>query len=419
MNDTSLALVGKIGWTLVHFTWQGLVLGLATALVLSLMRRASPQQRYAVACTGLLLCLAWPAFDLYQRLQAPGPEALSMGFGAASAGTIVPAGLMSALQDKLLWVVGLWAVCCAVLALRMALGLLWVARASQARTGNPQWQARLNHMASAWGITRKVRLCLVDDLASPLTAGWLRPVVLLPASLVSGMPPDLLEALLAHELAHIRRFDYLVNLGQNVIETLLFFHPAVWWISGRIRVEREQIADDLAAHHLNAPRTLALALSELEKHQFGGHHLAMAASGGELSARIRRLMRPAPAHPGWGAAAPLAGLALACAALVAHAQPSAPPTVTTKALAIFKSCAKPQYPLASLRASHTGAVHLRFLVGTDGTVKDSEIARSSGHEALDRSAREAIALCRFTPAMADGKPVQAWTPVKYVWQLHE
>ena len=83
--------------------------------------------------------------------------------------------------------------------------------------------------------------------------------MLVPAVLVTGMPPHLLEALLAHELGHIRRHDYLINLLQNVVEILLFYHPAVWWLSRRIRTEREQIADDFAAHHLGDPRRLALA----------------------------------------------------------------------------------------------------------------------------------------------------------------
>ena len=91
-----------------------------------------------------------------------------------------------------------------------------------------------------------------------MTAGWFKPVLLVPANLVTGMPPDLLEALLAHELAHVRRHDYLVNLLQFAAEILLFFHPTVWWLSRRIRIERERIADDMAAALIGQPRRLAL-----------------------------------------------------------------------------------------------------------------------------------------------------------------
>ena len=98
-----------------------------------------------------------------------------------------------------------------------------------------------------------------------MTAGWFKPVLLVPANLVTGMPPDLLEALLAHELAHVRRHDYLVNLLQFAAEILLFFHPTVWWLSRRIRIERERIADDMAAALIGQPRRLALALNALSR----------------------------------------------------------------------------------------------------------------------------------------------------------
>ena len=91
----------------------------------------------------------------------------------------------------------------------------------------------------------------------PTVIGWLRPVVLMPASALSGMGPQQLEAILAHELAHIRRHDYLVNLLQTVVETLLFYHPAVWWLSGRIRVERENCCDDLAVSLCGDPYAYA------------------------------------------------------------------------------------------------------------------------------------------------------------------
>ena len=217
----------------------------------------------------------------------------------------------------------LWAAGAAALALRMMLGLLWVRRRSDPAhsRADPAWQARVTLLASRLGIGRPVRLGLVDDLPSPVTAGWWRPVVLLPASLASGMPVDLLEALLAHELAHIRRHDYLVNLAQSAIEIILFYHPAVWWLSNRIRLEREQIADDIAASMLGEPRRLALALSELDRFQLATtSHLAHAAHGGNLMNRIKRLVRPESEPLNWKMALPILGLAAACAAFYANAQ---------------------------------------------------------------------------------------------------
>ena len=273
-------------------------------------------------------------------------------------------------------------------------------------------------MALQFGVTRAVRLRVVDNLASPITAGWWRPVVLVPASLMTGMPPDLLEALLAHEMGHVRRFDYLVNLGQNVVETLLFYHPAVWWISGRIRAEREQIADDLAANYLGEPRRLALALSELERFQFSPHHLAQAANGGDLMSRIKRLIRPDAQALNWKAAIPVLGLAAACIAGCAQI-PTAEkaPAPIIPAVANFASCAKPNYPRESLRNEHTGTVTLNFKISADGKVEDSNINKSSGYPLLDEAAREGISKCQFRPATQGGKPVPAWMHMQYVWTL--
>jgi len=244
------------------------------------------------------------------------------------------------IQARLPLVLMLWSAGAAALALRLMLGLLWVRRrCDPARSrADALWQAKAAALAARLGIGRPVRVGLVGDIATPITAGWWRPVVLLPAALVSGMPPHLLEALLAHELAHIRRHDYLVNLLQSAIEIALFYHPAVWWLSRRIRDEREQVADDIAATLLGEPRRLAVALSELDRFQLtfdrSTHHpLAHAAHGGHLMQRITRLIGATPANStspsfGWKMLVPAFGLAAACATFYANAQSSmAPPPV--------------------------------------------------------------------------------------------
>ena len=420
MSASASMVITSLGWTLVHFLWQGLLLGCATAVLLTLMRNARPEHRYTVACAALLMCLAWPAVEFYLRMQdATTAVAIAAPAGGwATAPGNRPDGIVAYLQSNLAWVVVLWAVCASALAVRIALGLLWVRRAEQRYIGNAEWQAKLDRMSAQFGISRAVRLRVVDDLASPITAGWWRPVVLIPASLITGMPAHLLEALLAHELAHVRRLDYLVNLGQNVVETLLFYHPAVWWISGRIREEREQIADDIAATQLGEPRRLALALSELERFQFSSHHLAQAANGGDLMTRIKRLIRPDTQALNWKAAIPVLGLAAACLSLYANAAPDPAKAEKTRAVVDFKSCAKPHYPAESLKNKNEGAVVLSFLIGTDGKVKESAIAKSSGFEPLDTEARTAIAKCSFKPATAGGQPVEDWMTMKYVWTLN-
>jgi D-alanyl-D-alanine endopeptidase (penicillin-binding protein 7) len=451
MPAVSPHFVASLGWALLHFVWQGALIACVTAVLLVAMRNARPERRYAVACAALLLCIAWPAADLVLMLRdgrdVQAARLLSLAQAPAAA-LRNATGMFAWLESHLAWIVGAWAICVAALGLRMVFGLAWIGRASLGRASSGRasagradtddaaaceeeraWQARLSHLAERCGIGRHVRLRIVDSLASPVTAGCWRPVVLVPAALVTGMPAHLLEALLAHELGHVRRHDYLVNLVQNVIEALLFYHPAVWWISRRIRQEREQIADDFAAHRLGEPRRLARALSELERLQFSRHHLAQAAAGGDLMARIRRLVRPDPPALDWRAAIPVLGLVLACAAS-AHALATrdanvAPPTVASvsadalsrPARIDFASCRKPTYPQTDLASRHEGTVTVSFLVDTNGTVADSKLLRSTGFRGLDMAAQTALGQCRFSPAIRHGQPVRTWIPVQYVWTL--
>jgi D-alanyl-D-alanine endopeptidase (penicillin-binding protein 7) len=417
-------LIGHVGATLLDSVWQCALIGLEAACAMIGLRRARPQTRYAVGCVHLLLCLLWPVLELAARLNggtagASGtPVLVQMLPGVGDAGN---GGLQGFLQAHLSWLVVGWAACAAALGLRLALGLVWIGRAARVQRTDAHWNAKLATMATQFGISREVRLRVVDALASPVTAGWWRPVVLVPASLVSGMPPQLLEALLAHELAHVRRFDYVVNLVQSVIETILFYHPVVWWLSHRIRAERELIADDIAARQLGEPRRLALALSELERLQFSTHHLAQAANGGDLMSRIKQLVRPETQVLSWKAALPVLAMAAACLAGCAGTAPKGDAfereAGITKPVAQFNSCAKPQYPHESLARRAQGTTTLRFLIDTDGSVAEAVVAKSSGDAPLDEAARVAIAKCRFTPAMAGTTPARAWVAVQYVWSL--
>ena len=442
---STASVIDSLGWTLLHFVWQGALLGCVCALALAALRHARPQHRYNVACAGLLACLLWPAAELLLRLQGGDMVTAQMRFAdalvAQSAGTDT-AGLTAWLQTRLLWIVGLWAACAALLTLRMGMGLVWIRQTARMHSTHAPLQAYVTRLATGFGVTRKVRLRVVDGLASPITAGWWRPVVLVPAALVTGMPPELLGALLAHEMAHVKRLDYLANLSQNVVEILLFYHPAVWWISGRIRVEREQIADDIAARLTRSPKTLARALSELERMQFSGQHLAMAANGGDLLARVKRLVRPDTQALNWKAAVAVLGLAALCASLVAQASihqalpladttpvadavplaatvpvAEVTPVEDTRPMADFRSCPKPKWPAGAIKAGRTGTVTLGFEIASDGQVVDSRIKRSSGHADLDQAARTGIQQCRFAPGTHDGKAARSWMQMQYVWTL--
>jgi beta-lactamase regulating signal transducer with metallopeptidase domain len=355
MTELLVDFIPVLGRALLHFVWQGALVGLLAALALHLLRDARPQARYAVACMALLACTMMPiAYVLFAQWVPPTPSAVPVqGAAFMQAATLavgsvpVSPGWMARFEGALPTIVMLWAAGACTLSLRMGVGLLWIQRLR----GTPQapmqreWQARLDALAQRFGLRRAVALRLVATLASPVSAGWWRPVVLLPAGLLARMPIDLVEALLAHELAHIKRHDYLVNLLQNLAEALLFYHPVTWWLSRRIRIEREHIADGLAAEVTGQPRRLALALSELAEWSCShtvapsSPHLAQAAHGGHLMSRIEQLVRPGQRPVRGGIALPLVGVAVACLAFYAHAQikPDAKPVATPAANAQAKA----------------------------------------------------------------------------------
>lgn len=341
-------VVAALGWALLDFVWQGLVVGALAALGLLALRRTRPQARYALACVALAACLVLPLSGVWRELQQPGaPAPLPSASDPAVVALFVPAQVPVAraldwranLQSQLPAVVAAWSAGALMLALRLLLGFGWVGRLrAGARLPDSWWQGRFDELAVRVGLRAPVPLRISDALDTPVAAGWWRPMVLLPAAMLARMPTELLEALLAHELAHVRRRDYLVNLMQGAVETLLFYHPIVWWLSRRVRVEREQIADDLASRAIGDPRRLALALQALDEFQRDNSiqgparlprapGLVLAAHGGSLMSRIQRLVRPDPQRADWKLALPLAGLAALGLAVHAAAAPALAPVV--------------------------------------------------------------------------------------------
>ncbi len=172
----------------------------------------------------------------------------------------------------------------------------WAAARTLQRTGvcnaPDLWQQRLAHLAMRIRVSRPVML-LESGLASvPSVVGQLRPVILVPAGLLTSLPVAQIEAILLHELAHIRRHDYLVNMLQLAVESLLFYHPAVWWISGIMRAEREHCCDDMVVATGGDAYQYALALAALEGTRWSAPEPALAATGGNLVQRIHRLLYP-------------------------------------------------------------------------------------------------------------------------------
>ena len=292
------------GLALVNFVWQGAVIGAGAALLLGFLRGASARWRYAVCAAGLGLCLALPL-----------AQCLDLTPADVEFTTELPP-----LAEEMPALVTAWALGTILMLGRLALGLAWVGRARRRSTPAPlEWQARLDALARRLGLKRSVSLRLLPELAGPIALGVLKPCVLLPAALLSRLPVDLLEALLAHELAHVRRWDYFANLLQSAVEALLFFHPVVWWLSARMRAERELVADEVSAELLGDPRRLADALHALsEMAPQPTPAIAMAARGGDLLRRIERLLAPRPQATGWKLALP--ALLIAATSFVVQAR---------------------------------------------------------------------------------------------------
>ena len=302
------------GWALIHFVWQGAAIAAAASVLLRLTRHRSASTRYVIACVGLAAMLAAPLVtarlmwttpsspiggasatvtgpDVAQAF--PGPLASKTGEVRQGSPTRVSEGASPAIERIIPGVTVAWMAGVLLLLARMAGGWWRVRRLHHVAlsTASSRWQTACRRLAYRLGLpaaAHVVESALVDV---PTVVGWLRPAILLPIAALASLTPEQIEAILAHELAHIRRHDYAVNVLQTLAETLLFYHPLVWWISKRIRVEREHCCDDIAIAICGDPVGYAQALAELESWRTSAATMVMAATGGSLLDRVRRILR--------------------------------------------------------------------------------------------------------------------------------
>jgi GWxTD domain-containing protein len=297
-------LAKALGWTLVHSLWEGALIALAVGAGLLLCRPASARTRYALACGGMLAMLVAFTATLITLWPAPvapmAPPPVGAFRFAPSAAIDFPAPPVAP-PDRLPWIVPFWMAGVLIFYLRTAGG--WLAaqrlRGRGVIAAPEEWQQRLRALAARLRVTRPVVLlesCLAE---TPVLVGFLRPAILVPAGLLAGIAPDQLEAILLHELAHIRRHDYAVNVMQSLVEGLLFYHPAAWWLSRTVRAEREHCCDDAVVALRGDAAGYAAALAALEWRR-AAVKPALAASGGNLTKRIRRLLEPQKPRSGAG-----------------------------------------------------------------------------------------------------------------------
>lgn len=325
-----------LGFALLHFLWQGTLAALLFAACNIALRQSTARVRYAVGCLFPMVFLALPVLTFAALLfrapaLSPVPARLpALMPAAAPLALLAPAIARASLQDSLTpylpWIVALWIAGVLLLSMRwIGAGIyLHRLRCAASLPVPPAWEHALHDLIRRAAVTVPVRLSIHRLTPVPCTIGWLRPIILMPAASLASLDWRALEALLAHELAHIRRHDYLVNLLQTTVDTLLFYHPAVWWVSRQIRMERENCCDDFAAQLCRDRAAYARALIDLEQIRSAEPAFAMCARGGSLTYRIQRLLCPTlPQRRGPAWFPLLAGVAIiACMAAAVFSPPA-------------------------------------------------------------------------------------------------
>ncbi|HEY6370107.1 MAG TPA: M56 family metallopeptidase [Candidatus Sulfotelmatobacter sp.] len=305
MNWLSPSAMQATGWALLHFLWQGTALAAIAAAAMALCRRASTRYLLGVSALALMLLAPLITFFVYSQqhsgvadtaksspLAAAQPTARdrdaasgSMKFSSVSRSPFAPS------LDALPWLVEAWLLGVTLFSLRSAGGFLLLER-ERRRQSSVVSQRVLEicyRLQDQLGLDRAIAYCECKWLQAPAVIGWFRPVVFLPVTALTGLSEEQLQVVIAHELAHIQRFDPFVNVFQVCVETLLFYHPAVWWLNKRIRAEREHCCDDMAVALCGNAVEYARALTLMEEWR-SAPVFAMAANRGPLTERIVRVL---------------------------------------------------------------------------------------------------------------------------------
>ena len=314
--------VATFGMVLLHTLWQGALICIAAALVLEWQRHASSAVRYGTYCIALMLLLvvsiatfAWSIPTARPTLKSiaftaegtDGLVALDQGRGdsvtrpttavAFKSPTFIQGEIAGFSMEQFFapcasWVAIVWLVVVPLLLIRLVANYMCL-RVVHLRFAAPapeSMQEMARRLCKRMRYHRTVRLLVSTRAAVPMVIGWIKPVVLLPTAFVAGVPIEQIEALLAHELAHLRRLDPLVNFLQCIAETVLFFNPAAWWLSHRIRIEREYCCDDLALAMGTNPTLYAESLLAVAENALKAPAYAMSSGGGVLLTRIKRIL---------------------------------------------------------------------------------------------------------------------------------
>ncbi|MDQ3291944.1 MAG: M48 family metalloprotease [Bacteroidota bacterium] len=318
-------LVEALGWTILHSLWQGALIAVTLSVLMILLHRHSARVRYAVAITALFSTLGIAAITFIRTYQqVPQPETITNTTPVSQPVVVNPVSkttpaltqsgnTKSVLRGAILVnfnyyfskhlpvVVLVWLLGMLTMLLKFLGGLAYVQRLKYYKTYavGTTWNTRLANMAKSLRVSQSVRLFESALVKTPLVIGYLKPIILLPFGTLASLSPEQVEAILAHELAHIYRKDYLLNMLQALVEILFFFNPAIWWISDYVRVERENCCDDQAIEVCGNPLIYARALANLETIAVKSPRLTLAFAGkdGSLLGRIKRLVQQPNRRP--------------------------------------------------------------------------------------------------------------------------
>lgn len=303
-------IIKAIGWTIFHSVWQGTVIAVILGALLLLTGKKSARLRYNFSVAAMFLLFFVSLVTFVQVYETPGtqlPDNLIFvsdnSIQSGSSGINTPSVVDNTkinLQEifekyfskNLPWVVTFWFIGLIIFSLRFIAGVFYVQRLKTTglRTLENVWHYRLNFLHSKLNLNRPVQIYESLQIDVPITIGNLKPIILLPLGLISGLPQDQIEAIISHELAHIKRYDFLINLIQTFIETLFFYHPVVWWLSSLINTERENRCDDIAIQTCGDAECYSKALYNIQQIRKNESGLALAAIGNK-NQLYRRIIR--------------------------------------------------------------------------------------------------------------------------------
>jgi len=301
-NLLSTEIIQTLGWTLLHSVWQGVLILSLSVLVLNFIPSRLSHLRYVVALaslTTLLIASTATFFILNSKTGTAGNIAFTFSANAVRPEVVVPVNptflqqIQTVLQNNMLYIVWGWIVGSLLFSLRVVGGSFYLSLIQRDSLDfKNEWPDRLKELSHQLGINSVVRLAESARIQAPLVLGYIKPIILLPAGMIAGLSTQQVEMVLVHELMHIKRHDYLVNVLQIIVESLFFFNPFVWMLSENIRKEREHCCDDAVIQHQGNAFVYAATLARLEEVRLTKVTMgvAFAENKNQLLNRIRRLM---------------------------------------------------------------------------------------------------------------------------------